>query len=86
MRIKTKVTLPSVAFLSLAFTLILLVAPVAAVYHNVLPCDSDGDNELTENEISSAICSYMLERGNNTLDDVGDAAYIYEFWNGKPPL
>lgn len=84
MKIKTTVSITLVALLILVTTLTLLIAPVSAIYQNVLPCDADGDNELTENEVSSAICSYMLGRGNNTLDDVGDAAYIYEFWNKEP--
>ncbi len=48
-----------------------------------LPCD-DGDGVLTEIEVSDVVCGYMLEDGASTLDDVGDAAYILTFWEGKP--
>lgn len=59
-------------------------SPAAAVYENKLPCDLNGDNIITEAELSDAICNYMLDRGENTLDDVGDAACIYIQWDGKP--
>jgi ABC-type Fe3+-hydroxamate transport system substrate-binding protein len=53
----------------------------AAAIGSSLPCD-DGDGVLTESEVSDAICDYMLEEGDYTLDDVGDAAYILTFWDG----
>ena len=61
------------------------VTPAAAIseYEEKLPCD-DGDNELTKAELSSAILPYMLDEGAYTLDDVGDAAYVYAYWDGKP--
>ena len=43
-----------------------------------------GDNELTKDELVAAILPYMLDEGNLKLDDVGDAAYVYAYWNGEP--
>jgi len=48
-----------------------------------IPCD-DGDNELTRDELVSAILLYMLDKGDYTLDEVGDAAWVYTYWDGKP--
>jgi ABC-type Fe3+-hydroxamate transport system substrate-binding protein len=62
----------------------IMCLPAAAVYENKLPCDSNDDNVITQAELSDAICTYMLEGGVHTLDDVGDAAYIYSYWDGKP--
>ncbi|MBN2109499.1 MAG: iron ABC transporter substrate-binding protein [Methanosarcinaceae archaeon] len=50
---------------------------------SALPCD-DGDDVLTEKEVSYTVCDYMLEASTYTLDDVGDASYIFTFWDGKP--
>ena len=76
--------------LSIVLVLVLLasavpmaVMPVAAIYEEKLPCD-DGDNELTQDELTSAILPYMLGEGTFKLDDVGDASYVYAYWNGKP--
>jgi ABC-type Fe3+-hydroxamate transport system substrate-binding protein len=55
----------------------------AAAIGSSLPCD-DGDGVLTESEVSDVVCDYMLEEGDHTLDDVGDAAYILTFWDGRP--
>jgi ABC-type Fe3+-hydroxamate transport system substrate-binding protein len=62
----------------------LLTFPAAAVYENELPCDVNADYLITEEELSGVICTYMLDKGTNSLDDVGDAAYIYSFWEGVP--
>ena len=76
--------------LALALVLILLASAVplaivpAAAYEEKIPGDADGDNELTKDELSSAILPYMLDEGTRTLDDVGDAAWVYAYWNGKP--
>ena len=69
----------------LASAVLMAVTPAAAIseYEEKLPCD-DGDNELTKAELSSAILPYMLDEGAYTLDDVGDAAYVYAYWDGKP--
>ena len=67
----------------LASVVPLAVTPAAA-YEWKIPCD-DGDNELTKAELVNAILPYMLEEeGVHTLDNVGDAAYIYAYWDGKP--
>ena len=42
------------------------------------------DNELTKEELVNAILPYMLDEGNHKLDDVGDAAWAYAYWDGKP--
>ena len=60
----------------------LAVTPVAAQQGGI-PCD-DGDNELTKEELVNAILPYMLDEGALTLDNVGDAACVYAYWDGKP--
>ena len=47
------------------------------------------DNELTMEElVNDAILPYMLGKGDLKLDDVGDASWVYAYWNiddvGKP--
>ncbi len=66
--------------------LICLFVPGTAVSaaHSALPCDVNGDNMLTEEEVFSAICDYMLEDSPYTFRDVRDASYILTFWEGKP--
>ena len=62
------------------------VTPAAAYeYEWKIPCD-DGDNELTKDELVNAILPYMLDEGELELDDVGDAAYVYAYWDGKPRM
>jgi len=56
----------------------------ATAYENVLPCDTNVDDLITEEELSYVICNYMLGNESNSLDDVGDAAYICTFWQGTP--
>ena len=71
------------AMVLLASAVPMAVAPAAAQQAGI-PCD-DGDNELTKEELVTAILPYMLEEeGAHTLDDVGDAAWIYAYWSGKP--
>jgi len=41
-------------------------------------------NELIKDEFVDAILPYMLGEGDLKLDDVGDAAWVYAYWNGKP--
>ena len=67
----------------LASTVPLAVTPAAA-YEKKIFGDADGNNELTKGELVNAILPYMLDEGTFTLDDVGDAAYIYAYWDGKP--
>ena len=72
----------------LASAVPLAVTPAAAiseVYEKEIPCDADENNELTKDELVSAILPYMLgEEGAHTLDEVGDAAYVHAYWDGKP--
>ena len=76
--------------LSIVFALVLLASAVpmaitpAAAYEKKIPCDADGNNELTKEELVNAILPYMLGEGSYTLDDVGDAAWVYAYWDGKP--
>lgn len=72
------------ALLLISSTSVLLAFPAAAAYENKLPCDVNADDQITEGELSDAICLYMLDGGDNSLDDVGDAAYIYACWEGAP--
>ena len=67
----------------LATTVSLVVMPVGAQQAGI-PGDVDGDDNLTEAELASAIISYMLGEGKYSLDDVGDAAWVYAHWNGEP--
>ena len=60
----------------------LAVTPAGAQQTGI-PCD-DGDNELTKDELVNAILPYMLGEGALTLDDVGDAAWVYAHWDGAP--
>jgi iron complex transport system substrate-binding protein len=61
----------------------LAVTPAAA-YETKIPFAGE-DNELTKDElVNDAILPYMLGEGNLKLDDVGDASYVYAYWNGKP--
>ena len=75
--------------LSIVLVMVLLASAVpmavmpAAAYEWKIPCD-DGDNELTREELVNAILPYMLDEGALTLDNVGDAAYVYAYWDGKP--
>ena len=56
----------------------------ASAYEEKIPGDADENDELTKAELSSAILPYMLGEGDLKLDDVGDAAYVYAYWDGKP--
>ena len=66
----------------LASVVSLAITPAAA-YENKIPFVGE-DNELTKDELVNAILPYMLEEeGAHTLDDVGDAACVYAYWDGK---
>ena len=71
----------------LASAVPLAVMPVSAiseVYEEKIPFAGE-DNELTKEElVNDAILPYMLGEGDFALDDVGDAAWIYAYWDGKP--
>ncbi|MCK4528212.1 ABC transporter substrate-binding protein, partial [candidate division WOR-3 bacterium] len=66
----------------LASVLPLAVTPAAA-YEEKIPFAGE-DNELTKDELVNAILTYMLGEGDFKLDDIGDAAWVYAYWNGKP--
>ena len=68
--------------LVLASVVTMAVTPAGA-YEWKIPCD-DGDNELTKDELVNAIFPYMLDEGEYSLDEVGDASYVYAYWDGKP--
>ena len=76
--------------LSIVLALVLLASALplaitsAAAYEKKIPCDADGNNELTKEELVNVILPYMLGEGSYTLDDVGDAAWVYAYWDGKP--
>ena len=78
--------------LSIALAMVLLASAVplavtpAAAYEKKIPGDADGTNELTKEELVNAILPYMLDEGALTLDDVGDAAYVYAYWDGNPKM
>ena len=60
-------------------------AAVSEVYEEKIAGDADENGELTKEELVSAILPYMLDEGADfALDDVGDAAYVYAYWDGKP--
>ena len=63
---------------------LLLTITSAAAYEKKIPCDADANNELTKEELVNAILLYILSEGSYTLDDVGDAAWVYAYWDGKP--
>ena len=69
----------------LASAVSLAITPAAADIHYEIPGDiSPHDDKLTKDELVSMILPYMLDKGDFTLDDVGDAAYVYTNWNGEP--
>jgi len=76
--------------LSIVLALVLLASALplaitsAAAYEKKIPCDADANNELTKEELVNVILPYMLGEGSYTLDDVGDAAWVYAYWDGKP--
>ena len=67
-------------FLMVLFTCLLTVTPALAQ----IPADTNSDNKLTKEELVNAILPYMLDESSYTLDDVGDAAWVYAYWDGKP--
>ena len=72
------------AMVLLAFAVPMMVTPAAADMHYEIPGDTDENDELTKDELVSTILPYMLDEGDFTLDDVGDAAWVYAYWNGEP--
>jgi len=80
-----KISACILALVLLASALPMAITPVAA-YEKKIPCDADANNELTKEELVNAILPYMLGEGSYTLDDVGDAAWVYAYWDGKPKI
>ena len=72
------------AMLLLASAVPMAVTPAAAVYEEKISCDADENGELTKDELVNVILPYMLDEGDLKLDDVGDAAWVYAYWDGKP--
>ena len=70
----------------LASAVPMAITPAAAIeqYEKKIPGDVDENNELTKDELVVAILPYMLGDGDLKLDDVGDAAWVYAYWNGEP--
>ncbi|AAM06818.1 TPA: iron ABC transporter substrate-binding protein [Methanosarcina acetivorans] len=71
------------ALLLLFLTPLLLLINPAAASGTQLPCAGE-DNEISEEELSAAVCAYMLGDESYSLDDIGDAAFVYVFWEGRP--
>ena len=84
MRMKKRISIV-LALVLLASALPLAITSAAA-YEKKIPCDADGNNELTKEELVNVILPYMLGEGSYTLDDVGDAAWVYAYWGGKPKI
>jgi ABC-type Fe3+-hydroxamate transport system substrate-binding protein len=72
------------AMVLLASAVPLAITPAAADIHYEIPMDADENDELTKEELVNAILPYMLDEGAFTLDEVGDAAYVYAYWDGEP--
>jgi len=73
--------------LALLFTSMLLaVMPIASGKGmKKIPGDANNDEKLTEEELASAIISYMLEEaGHLDIEDLRDAAHVYAYWGGEP--
>ena len=71
------------AMVLLASAVSLAITPAAA-YEKKIPGDADENDELTKEELVNAILPYMFGEGTSTLDDMGDASYVYAYWDGKP--
>lgn len=65
---------------------LLLAAPCMAM----MPCDTDGNDRLSDGEMVRAIFSYLDVTYRNgtgqaaSFADLSDAAYIYHYWDGAP--
>ena len=70
------------AMVLLASAVPMAITPAAA-YEKEIPFAGE-DNELTKDELVDVILPYMLGEGTHTLDDVGDAAWVYAYWDGEP--
>ena len=74
------------AMVLLASAVSVAITPATAIgqYEKKILGDADGNNELTKEELVNAILPYMLDEGDFTLDDVGDASWVYAYWDGEP--
>jgi len=72
--------------LALLFTSMLLaVIPIASGKGmKKIPGDANDDEKLTEEELASAIISYMLGEAGQDMGDLRDAAHVYAYWGGEP--
>jgi ABC-type Fe3+-hydroxamate transport system substrate-binding protein len=69
----------------LASAVPLAITPAAADLYYEIPGDvNPHDDKLTKDELTRMILPYMLDKGDSSLDDIGDAAYVYAYWNGEP--
>ena len=84
MRKKLSIVLVLVLLASAVPMAITPAAAISEVYEEKIAGDADENGELTKEELVSAILPYMLDEGDLELDDAGDAAYVYAYWNGKP--
>ena len=83
MRMKKRISIVLVLVL-LASAVPLAVTPAAA-YEEKIPGDADENDKLTKEELVNAILPYMLGKEEaHTLDNVGDASWVYAYWDGKP--
>ena len=83
MKTKRKMLALVLVMMLFASAVPLAITPAVA-YEKKISGDADGNNELTKDELVDAILPYMLSEENLALDDVGDAAYVYAYWGGKP--
>ena len=80
-----KIVCIALVMVLLASAMTLAITPAAAEMHYEIPGDvNPHDDKLTKDELVSMILPYMLDKGDFTLDDVGDAAHVYTNWNGEP--
>jgi ABC-type Fe3+-hydroxamate transport system substrate-binding protein len=68
----------------LASTVPLAITPAAAYEYEIFGDINPHDDKLTKDELVNAILPYMLDGGDLKLDDVGDASYVYAYWEGEP--
>ena len=68
----------------LASAVPLAVTFVAAYEYEIFGDINPHDDRLTKDELVNVILPYMLDEGDLKLDDVGDASYVYAYWEGEP--
>ena len=66
-------------------SMLLAVMPIASgKVMKKIPGDANNDEKLTEEELASAIISYMLGEAEQDMEDLRDAAHVYAYWGGEP--